>query len=82
MFLQLFALITGICNFEEAIDEVGFGKFNIILYLVATATGIAAVFDSISLSYIMADIKCDLGLTLAQEGILNAVTIAGKLFFV
>lgn len=65
-------------DFETAISETGFGKFNFILLLVAIPSGWAALLESISMSYVFPAAQCDLKLTLENKGMLNAVTYIGK----
>lgn len=66
-------------DFETAIAETGFGKFNYILLLIAIPSGWAALLESISMSYVFPAAQCDLQLTMNDKGLLNAATYIGKI---
>lgn len=65
-------------DFETAIEATKFGKFNILLLLVALPAGWTAVFDTAVMSYVFPAAQCDLALTLLDKGTLNAIIYGGK----
>lgn len=65
-------------DFETAITASGYGKFNVILYVIAAAAGWASVFETTTMSYVFPAAECDLNLSLSDKGLLNAVTYAGR----
>ncbi|CAH1111066.1 unnamed protein product [Psylliodes chrysocephalus] len=66
-------------DFERAISASGYGKFNVILYIISTAAGWSSVFETTTMSYVFPAAECDLKLTLNDKGWLNAVTYAGMI---
>ncbi|XP_018562441.1 synaptic vesicle glycoprotein 2B-like [Anoplophora glabripennis] len=66
-------------DFETAITACGFGKFNIILYIISTAAGWSSVFETTTMSYVFPAAECDLELKLSHKGLLNAVTYSGMI---
>lgn len=66
-------------DFETAISASGYGKFNLILYVISTAAGWSSVFETTTMSYVFPAAECDLQLTLGHKGLLNAITYAGKI---
>lgn len=65
-------------DFETAITATGFGKFNIILILIAIPTGWSSILETTSMSYVFPAAQCDLKLTLENKGFLNAITYIGQ----
>lgn len=65
-------------DFETAIAATGFGKFNIILLLIAIPSGWSSIFETTTMSYVFPAAQCDLSLTLENKGFLNAITYIGK----
>ncbi|KAJ8977729.1 hypothetical protein NQ317_019404 [Molorchus minor] len=66
-------------DFETAITASGFGKFNLLLYIISIAAGWASVFETTTMSYVFPAAECDLQLTLSDKGLLNAVTYTGMI---
>ncbi|XP_063912388.1 synaptic vesicle glycoprotein 2B-like isoform X2 [Zophobas morio] len=66
-------------DFETAITATGFGKFNIILILISVPTGWSSIFETTTMSYVFPAAQCDLSLTLANKGFLNAITYIGMI---
>lgn len=66
-------------DFEKAITAAGFGRFNILLLLVACPAAMASVVETAVISYILPSAECDLNLNLLDKGILNAITYGGML---
>lgn len=64
-------------DFETAITASGYGKFNIILYILAAIAGWSSMFETTTMSYVFPAAECDLNLSLSDKGILNAVTYTG-----
>ncbi|KAM8705918.1 hypothetical protein ACLKA7_010247 [Drosophila subpalustris] len=66
-------------DFDKAIVASGFGRFNLILLIVAVSATCAAMFESNTMSYILPIAECDLHLTLTDKGVLNACAYAGMI---
>ncbi|XP_017067450.1 synaptic vesicle glycoprotein 2C [Drosophila eugracilis] len=66
-------------DFETAIDEAGFGMFNILLLVAAVPAAMGTVYETSTMSYILPSAECDLQLSLLDKGILNAITYAGMI---
>ncbi|XP_005183911.2 uncharacterized protein LOC101898083 [Musca domestica] len=69
----------GPADFETAIKACRFGRFNIILLVVALPAVIAPTLETAVVSYILPSAECDLHLDLLDKGILNAVTYCGMI---
>lgn len=70
---------NGPADFETAISATGFGKFNLLLLLVAIPSGWASMFESTTVSYIIPVAECDLELSLEDKGYLISITYLGML---
>ncbi|PSN56139.1 hypothetical protein C0J52_03326 [Blattella germanica] len=66
-------------DFETAISLTGFGKFNILLMLVAIPSAWSTVFDTTTMSYVLPSAECDLNLSNFNKGVLNSVVYAGMI---
>ncbi|RZC36126.1 synaptic vesicle glycoprotein 2C [Asbolus verrucosus] len=66
-------------SFETAITATGFGKFNIFLILISIPSGWSSIFETTTMSYVFPAAQCDLSLTLANKGFLNAITYIGMI---
>ncbi|XP_023173617.2 synaptic vesicle glycoprotein 2C [Drosophila hydei] len=66
-------------DFDKAITSAGFGRFNLILLIIAIPATCANMFESTTMSYILPIAECDLHLTLTDKGILNACAYAGMI---
>ncbi|XP_053680500.1 putative metabolite transport protein YwtG [Anopheles nili] len=66
-------------DFETAIAATGYGRFNYILLLVAMPCCMTTVFETTTMSYVLPSAECDLNLSLADKGILNAITYTGMI---
>lgn len=64
-------------DFEEAMAATGYGRFNLLLMLIAWPCCMSAVYESACISYIIPIAECDLQLSLLDKGILNAIAYAG-----
>lgn len=71
-------LVRQPAEFETAIAATKFGKFNILLLFATVPCSWSAVFDTGSMSYVFPAAQCDLNLTLANKGQLNACIFVGK----
>ncbi|XP_043462186.1 synaptic vesicle glycoprotein 2C-like isoform X2 [Leptopilina heterotoma] len=69
----------GPANFERAILETGYGKFNFLLLLACLPAAWASVFSSTSISYVLPSAECDLQLTMFDKGLLNSMSFAGMI---
>lgn len=65
-------------DFETAVVVSGFGRFNVLLLLVACPAAMASVIETTVVSYILPSAECDLNLDLVDKGVLNAVTYLGR----
>ena len=65
-------------DFETAIAATGYGRFNYLLLLVAMPCCMTTVFETTTMSYVLPSAECDLNLTLADKGMLNAITYTGR----
>ncbi|EDV91281.1 GH17356, partial [Drosophila grimshawi] len=66
-------------DFDKAIIASGFGRYNLVLLLLAIPATCANMFESTTMSYILPIADCDLHLTLTDKGILNACAYAGMI---
>ena len=69
--------IQEIVDFERAIEYTGYGKFNYLILLIAMPCCFSSIFATTSMSFILPSAECDLKLSLADKGILNAITYGG-----
>ncbi|XP_049820151.1 synaptic vesicle glycoprotein 2B [Aethina tumida] len=66
-------------DFELAISETGFGKFNFLLYFLSVSSGWSSIFETTTMSYVFPAAQCDLELTLSNKGLLNSITYIGMI---
>ncbi|CAH0554053.1 unnamed protein product [Brassicogethes aeneus] len=66
-------------DFEKAISATKWGKFNILLYIIAIPAGWSSIFETTTMSYVFPAAQCDLDLTLENKGFLNSVTYLGMI---
>uniref|UniRef100_A0AAG5CTN4 Major facilitator superfamily (MFS) profile domain-containing protein n=1 Tax=Anopheles atroparvus TaxID=41427 RepID=A0AAG5CTN4_ANOAO len=66
-------------DFETAIAATGYGRFNYILLLVAMPCCMTTVFETTTMSFVLPSAECDLNLSLADKGMLNAITYTGMI---
>lgn len=64
-------------DFETAIAATGFGKFNYLLLFVALIACLSNAFGTTTMSYVVPVAECDLSLSLADKGMLNAAGYLG-----
>ncbi|XP_076644721.1 synaptic vesicle glycoprotein 2B isoform X2 [Halictus rubicundus] len=69
----------GPANFERAIINSGYGKFNYLLLLALLPASFSSIFSSSAISYVLPSAQCDLGLTMFDKGLLNSMTFAGMI---
>lgn len=74
----LVCVVLEAADFETALAATGFGKFNLILLLIAFPAALAPVFESTTMSYVFPAAQCDLDLSLQNKGTLNAITYLGN----
>ncbi|XP_075977143.1 putative transporter svop-1 [Anticarsia gemmatalis] len=67
-------------DIEEAIDEAGHARYNLVLLVTCCVINIGAVMDMLGYSLVVPAASCDLNLTLEQSGILTSISFAGFLF--
>lgn len=66
-------------DFETAIDETGFGRFNYFTIFIGCVCGLASMTMTTSMSLIFPSAQCDLNLSLSDKGALNAATYGGMI---
>ncbi|XP_073831035.1 uncharacterized protein [Musca autumnalis] len=66
-------------DYETAIKVCGFGRFNVLLLVVAIPAVMAAVFETAVVSFILPSAECDLNLDLVDKGTLNGITYGGMI---
>lgn len=57
----------------------GFGKFNIILLILAFPAACTTIFETGSMSYVIPSASKDLDLTPEDKGMLQSASFAGKI---
>nr|CAI5835076.1 unnamed protein product [Callosobruchus analis] len=72
-------IYTKPADFETAILASDYGKFNLILYIISVTAGWSSIFETTTMSYVFPAAECDLELSLAHKGWLNAITYAGMI---
>ncbi|CAL7938600.1 unnamed protein product [Xylocopa violacea] len=70
---------TGPADFERAIINSGYGKFNYLLLLAVLPASFSSIFSSSAMSYVLPSAECDLDLTMFDKGLLNSMTFAGMI---
>lgn len=70
-----------IADFEKAITAAGTGKFQYLLILAIIPASWATSIDTGNVSMILPSAECDLGLSLFDKGLLNAITYIGACSF-
>ncbi|XP_029156611.1 synaptic vesicle glycoprotein 2C-like [Nylanderia fulva] len=68
---------TKITDFETAITATGTGKFQYLLIIGIIPISWGSSIDTSNMSMILASAECDLGLTLFDKGLLNAIVYVG-----
>ncbi|CAL1688229.1 unnamed protein product [Lasius platythorax] len=68
---------TKIADFETAITAAGTGKFQYLLIIGIIPVSWGSSIDTANMSMILASAECDLGLSLFNKGLLNAITYVG-----
>ncbi|CAH1982313.1 unnamed protein product [Acanthoscelides obtectus] len=64
-------------TFEEAVEETGFGKFNLVLLLVLFFPCLSQVLETVNISYVLPIAQCDLGISLEDKGFIISVSFIG-----
>ncbi|XP_045461407.1 synaptic vesicle glycoprotein 2C-like [Harmonia axyridis] len=64
-------------DFETAISSASFGKFNLLIIILAIPMCWTTIFETTTMSYVFPAAQCDLNLSLEDKGLLNAITYAG-----
>ncbi|XP_033319766.1 synaptic vesicle glycoprotein 2C-like isoform X2 [Bombus bifarius] len=70
---------SGPVDFERAITNAGYGKFNYLLLLAVLPASFSSIFSSSAMSYVLPSAECDLRLTMFDKGLLNSMTFAGMI---
>lgn len=66
-----------LADFETAISAAGIGKFQYLLIIGIIPISWGSSIDTASMSMILASAECDLGLSLFDKGLLNAIIYVG-----
>ncbi|XP_060524318.1 uncharacterized protein LOC132700796 [Cylas formicarius] len=66
-------------GFEKAITAAGWGRFNVIVYVLSITSGWSSVFETSTMSYVFPAAECDLDLLLSHKGLLNSATYIGMI---
>ncbi|KAG5675350.1 hypothetical protein PVAND_005259 [Polypedilum vanderplanki] len=66
-----------VVDFDEALERVGFGKFNYILIVLAGVLITTTTFETIGISFVFPVAECDLSLTTQNKGVLSGITSIG-----
>lgn len=65
-------------SFDEALNRIGFGKFNYCLIILCGVILSCVFFETMGISYALPVAECDLGVTTKQQyGIINGVSFGG-----
>jgi hypothetical protein len=64
-------------NYEAALDKIGFGKFQWLLLFVCGLANASDAVEILCVSFVLPTAECDLNLTSADKGVLNAITFLG-----
>ncbi|KAL3276541.1 hypothetical protein HHI36_011916 [Cryptolaemus montrouzieri] len=64
-------------SFDEAITLTGFGAFNICLFFIIGGFLMCVIIETMSMMFIVPAAKCDLQLTLSQQGLLSSISFFG-----
>lgn len=67
-----------VADFETAISAAGIGKFQYLLILGIIPISWGSSIDTANMSMILASAECDLGLSLFDKGLLNAIIYVGE----
>jgi hypothetical protein len=65
-------------NYEEALIKIGFGRFQYLLLFVCGLANASDAVEILCVSFVLPAAECDLNLTSADKGVLNAITFLGK----
>ncbi|XP_028168657.1 synaptic vesicle glycoprotein 2B-like isoform X2 [Ostrinia furnacalis] len=63
--------------FEEAMDLTGYGKFNLLTFILCSSIIIGMAFEIFSVSYLVPASACELGTTSSQQGLMAAMPLMG-----
>lgn len=66
-------------DFETAMSETGFGRFNVFVVLTCAVSCVSSMGQTTNMSMIFPRAHCDLQLSLADKGALNAATYVGMI---
>lgn len=63
--------------FEEALNMTGFGKFNLLVFMLCSSIIAAMVFELYSVSYLVPASACELNTTSTQQGLMAGLPLIG-----
>ncbi|KAK9821616.1 hypothetical protein WJX81_008270 [Elliptochloris bilobata] len=63
----------------EAIDQIGFGRFQVVLLLYCGCAWAADAMEMMLLSFLGPAVRCEWGLTPSQEGLITSVVFLGTM---
>ncbi|XP_050677727.1 synaptic vesicle glycoprotein 2C-like [Leptidea sinapis] len=64
-------------DFEDVMEKIGFGKYNICLLLTCCLLIMGMYIDIFGVSVVLPYMTCDLSLTSSQQGLLSAIPLVG-----
>ncbi|XP_052739957.1 synaptic vesicle glycoprotein 2B-like [Bicyclus anynana] len=64
-------------SFEEALNKTGFGKFNILAFLVSLSLIMGMALEVVSVAYLVPASACELHTTTAQQGLMAGAPLLG-----
>lgn len=64
-------------SFEEALDLTGFGKFNLLTFLLCSSIIMGMAFELFSVAYLVPASACELATTSRQQGLMAAIPLIG-----
>ena len=67
------------CDYEEAVEHAGFGRFHYLHLFVCGWANAADAIEILCISFLLPTASCELGLTSADKGVISAVMFLGML---
>lgn len=64
-------------TFDEAITLVGNGRFQLVALFVCGIALMAAISEGLNMAFVLPLAKCDLDISVGQQGVINAVGFVG-----
>lgn len=64
-------------TFDEAITLAGNGRFQLVALLVCAIALMASISEGLNMAFVLPIAKCDLAISVSQQGVINAVGFIG-----